>query len=185
MQIATTPTFFELFLCRGDIHHTPSIRGMISSLTTDDNSSHDHSRNHGTRVMIGSGSVPERHPGSLSNDPASGLGRGKKRRKTTKDMDVYLINVKVFVKNWLFPRRKFIMKAEEMAFSLESKSICYQCLSFCNMLGEGQNDFWEQWSNTVSSELNARRNHIQNVAKEECMGGCICWEKVQSDSDVV
>ena len=38
------------------------------------------------------------------------------------------------------------------------------------MKGPDEEELWEQWSPIVSSELNVRRNHAQNSAKEEYMG---------------
>jgi len=91
----------------------------------------------------------------------------KEARKSFRNQAGAEVQVKVYVKKDLFHKRKFIIKQSELDFSLEPNSICFQCLSFCHMLGEGQEEFWDHWSSFVNSELNAKRNHVQNVAKDE------------------
>ena len=68
----------------------------------------------------------------------------------------------------------------ELDYSKDPFSILHQCLLYCHMNGPDEEELWEQWAPIVSAELNVRRNHAQNSAKDEYMGGlqmCMRGEK--------
>jgi len=90
---------------------------------------------------------------------------GKQKRRGTKDQDISEIQIKLYVKNDLFTKRKFIIKQSELDYSSDPNSICFQCLQFCQM--DGEEEFWERCASMVNTQLNAKRNHVQNKAKDE------------------
>lgn len=82
------------------------------------------------------------------------------------------MHVKIYVRDDLFPKRKFIIKDSELDYSHEPSSIARQCLQYCNMEGHEEHKWWDTWKKTVKDELNIRRNHCQNYCKDEFMGRC-------------
>ena len=88
-------------------------------------------------------------------------------RSTRKDSPWSDEVVKCYVKNSLFPRRKFIEKESALEFSTKKNSICNQFLVFCNLHEEEkelQLQCWNESKEKIRAGLNEKRN-------------AICWNK--------
>ena len=73
--------------------------------------------------------------------------------------------VKCYVKQSLFPRRKFIEEESALEFSTENISICRQFLVYCNVNNEPrelQLQCWNESKEKIRSQLNERRNRVQS-----------------------
>ena len=80
------------------------------------------------------------------------------------------ITIKVYVREDLFPKRKFVINEADLDYSELPGSIARQCLEYCNMEGPCERQWWDTWKKLVKDELNTRRNHCQNYMKEAYMG---------------
>ena len=92
-----------------------------------------------------------------------------KTRKTRSDFGIELNMVKLFVKNSLFPRCKFMDEDDNLEYSEEPGSICQQCLAYCWKLNDDPPAFWKKARLWIPNELNMRRNKVQSTMKDEFM----------------
>ena len=109
--------------------------------------------------------------GRTSITPSTGE---KEERATVRSMGCNAILVKVYVREDLFPKRKFVISDADLDYSQLPSSIARQCLQYCNMEGPSEHQWWDTWKRLVKDELNHRRNHCQNYCKDAFMGkwGC-------------
>ena len=99
------------------------------------------------------------------------------KRRTKKDFTWNEAMVKVFVKNGLFPRMKWVIEEKgHMDFDLkDNKKPCKGCLLYCGMMNKkysttDRRRFWNMSKNLVREEIDSRRNRVQGILKIEYNG---------------
>ena len=111
--------------------------------------------------------------------------RQAKKRRTIADYNYNETMIKLYVRDSLFPRVKFIVYDDELDWSANDKSICHQCLVHLNLItSEDRVQFWSRWKREVERQVAVRRNHCQENMKKRWMSKyghadlCNCFESL-------